>query len=462
MTTIADGNSGARTATVHRLLLVSYHFPPSEAAGALRWQRLTPIASQFGWEVDAITLAPDLADCVGWERVGDLPPHTQIHGVDSPEPLAGRLEIAAWRAWRGLQRSTAGGGNRSRPSTVHRSEVRWLAGGPRALRRAWNVLLDYARESAWARGAVVAGLQVSERHRHDLVISCGPPHLVHVAGRRLARALKTPFVMDLRDPWSLQTRLHEEVASPLWFHLADREEARCVAQADLIVMNTPLAAAAMQTKWPRSRVLAVMNGWDEEALPCSPWPEQFRIVYAGTIYIDRTPQPFFRAVAGAVRQLGVGPGDFEVRLIGAVEEFGGRSVAGLAAEEGVGDYVRVLPTMPRREVLGEYAQAAMLLTLPQDSHLAIPSKVFEYLRQPCWVLAQTAPQSATGEVLRDTSAFVVAPDDVERTRNILVRCFEEFRAGRRPEPIARDGRFSRAAQGAKLFAALESLLSSAK
>src|ERR1051325_9149782 len=193
MTTIADGNSSARTATVHRLLLVSYHFPPSEAAGALRWQRLTPIASHFGWEVDAITLAPDLADRVGWERVGDLPPHTQIHSVDSPEPLIGRLEIAAWRAWRALRRPAAYPAPRSRPTTFHRSEVRWLSGGPRAFRRAWNVVLDYARESAWARAAVVAGLQVSERHRHDLVISCGPPHLGPVAGRGPPPGLPTPL-----------------------------------------------------------------------------------------------------------------------------------------------------------------------------------------------------------------------------------------------------------------------------
>ncbi|HEV8356812.1 MAG TPA: hypothetical protein VGQ17_08630 [Gemmatimonadales bacterium] len=323
------------------------------------------------------------------------------------------------------------------------------------------MLLNYVRENAWARAAVVTGSQVAERHHYDLVISCGPPHLVHVAGRRLARALKVPFVMDLRDPWSLQTRLHEEVASPLWFRLADREEARCVGQADLIVMNTPLAAAEMQAKWPGRRVLAVMNGWDEEALPCSDWPDQFRVIYAGSIYIDRTPRPFFQAVAGAVRQLGIGPEEFEVRLIGEVEEFGGQSVAGLAAAEGIGDYVRVLPTMPRRETLREYSEAAMLLSLPQDSHLAIPSKVFEYLRQPCWVLAQTTPDSATGEVLRDTSAFVVAPDDVARTREILVRCFEEFRTGRRPEPIARDGRFSRAAEAARLFTALESLVGNA-
>jgi hypothetical protein len=449
---------GVAAAAVRRILLVSYHFPPSEAAGALRWQRLTPLAARLGWEVDAITLAPDLADSIGWERVAELPPSTQIHGVDKPEPLIGRLELAARRAWRTLHPAETVGGGPKRPTSFHRTEVGWLSGGPRALLRALNVLLSYARENAWARAAVESGLEIAARHPHDLVISCGPPHLVHVAGRRLAQALKVPFVMDLRDPWSLQTRLHEEVASPLWFRLADWEEARCVAQADLVVMNTPLAAAEMQAKWPRSRVMAVMNGWDEEPLPSSPWPDQFRVVYAGSIYIDRTPQPFFRAVAGAVRHLGIGPEEFQVRLIGTVEAFGGQSVAGLAAAEGIGEYLRVIPTMPRRETLREYSQAAVLLSLPQDSHLAIPSKVFEYLRQPCWVIAQTTPDSATGEVLRGTSAFVVSPDDVERTQEILVRCFEEFQAGRRPEPIAREGRFSRAAEGAKLFTALESLV----
>lgn len=441
-----------------RVLLVSYHFPPSEAAGALRWQRLAPLAARSGWQLDALTLAPGLADRVDWERVGELPPTTNIHGVTLPEPLVGRLELAAWRAWRTLRRSPRPGGEETGPATIHRTEVGWLAGGPRGFRRAWNVLLDHARQDAWSRAAIRTGLRVAERSHPDIVISCGPPHLAHEAGRRLARALKTPFVMDMRDPWSLQTRLQEEMASPLWYSLAARGEARCVADADLIVMNTPRAAAAMQAKWPQNQMLSVMNGWDAEALPRSPWPEQFRVVYAGAIYIDRTPQPFFRAVASAVRQLGVGPGEFEVRLIGSVGAFGGRSVADLAAEDGIGDYIRVLPAMPRREILGEYSQAAMLLSLPQDNQLAIPSKIFEYIRQPCWVLAQTTPDSATGDLLRGTSAFVVAPDDVARTTEILVRCFGEFRAGHRPEPIAQAGKFSRASEGAKLFEALGSLV----
>jgi hypothetical protein len=112
-----------------------------------------------------------------------------------------------------------------------------------------------------------------------------------------------------------------------------------------------------------------------------------------------------------------------------VDQFGGNSVIQLAREEGVGDYVKVLPAIPRQEVLQEYSEAAILLSLPQDTQLAIPSKVFEHVRQPCWVMAQTAADSATGEVLHGTSAFVVDPSDSAATADILVQWYGEFRAG---------------------------------
>jgi hypothetical protein len=231
-----------------------------------------------------------------------------------------------------------------------------------------------------------------------------------------------------------------------------------MAEASLVVMNTPKAAAAMATKWPGAEVISVMNGWDDEPIPKSPWPSQFRVVYAGSIYIDRSPQPLFRAVAEAVQRLGATPADFQVRLIGSVGMFGTTSVMELAREEGVAEYVQVLPAMPRNDVLQQYSEAAILLSLPQDTQLAIPSKVFEHIRQPAWVLAQSARDSATGDVLNGTSAFVVEPHDSEAITEILVRCYGEFRAGRRPEPIAVEGRFSRASEGARLFEAFEALV----
>jgi hypothetical protein len=260
--------------------------------------------------------------------------------------------------------------------------------------------------------------------------------------------------MDMRDPWSLQFRLQEDQASPLWFSLAARAEARCVREAGLIVMNTPIAAEAMSAKWPSARVMSVYNGWDDEPLTTLPWPKQFRVLYAGSIYIDRTPGPLFQAVARVVNQLNLTPADFEVRIIGSVP---GALLDSLAREAGIGGFVNVIPPMPRKQVLQEYAEAAVLLSLPQDSYFAIPSKVFEYMRQPCWIVAQTEGRSATGDVLAGTSAFVVNPGETDRLAEILSNCYREFRAGRRPAPIAQHGRFSRRTEGERFMTALEEL-----
>lgn len=445
--------------SARRLFLISYHFPPSEEAGALRWQRLAPIAVERGWSVEAFTLAPGVPRRIDWERVNELPPTVRIHGVVEPVPYLARAERGLYQAWRVLRRrirQNGGPASAGRPASVRQEEIRWFTGGVRSLVRASNVLVSHEREMAWAREAVVAGRRAGAVHPPALIVSCGPPHQVHEAGRRLARHFRVPFVMDMRDPWSLQFRLQEDHASPLWFRLAHRAEARCVAEADLIVMNTPIAAEAMRAKWPSARVMSVYNGWDAEPLVSLHWPHQFRIVYAGSIYIDRSPGPLFQAVSRVVQRLKLSPADFQVRFIGEVPE---DLMDTLARDANIPGYVQVIPPIPRKQVLREYAEAAVLLSLPQDSYFAIPSKVFEYMRQPCWIVAQTEGRSATGDVLAGSAAFVAAPEEIGRLAGFLQRCYREFRSGNRPAPIAQDGRFSRRVEGERFMGALEELVS---
>jgi len=51
--------------------------------------------------------------------------------------------------------------------------------------------------------------------------------------------------------------------------------------------------------------------------------------------------------------------------------------------------------------------------------MAIPSKVFEYMRYEAWLLALAEPRSATAQLLRDTPADVVRPDDVDALAGVL-------------------------------------------
>jgi hypothetical protein len=64
-----------------RILLLSYHFPPAETAGALRWQKLaTPLAAA-GWTLDVVTRDLEEVSNSGRRALVSLPTETRVFVV---------------------------------------------------------------------------------------------------------------------------------------------------------------------------------------------------------------------------------------------------------------------------------------------------------------------------------------------------------------------------------------------
>jgi glycosyltransferase involved in cell wall biosynthesis len=462
----------ARAAS-HRLLLISYVFPPAQASGSLRWQKLSHFVAERGCALDVVTLDPSCLDSPDLERLADLAPGTRVYGVPAPSLPIGELVRAAWGLYRGLRArlrrvrmgsaasESASGGSvaEARPGSFARKEVRWSLGSPRGFIRAYSVWFESAFSDRWARAAAALAERLIEPGVHTAIITSGPPHTAYEAGRRLSRATGLPFVMDMRDPWSLAERLLEYVATPLWLRLAARGERRAVSQAALVVTNTEPFRVAMCRVYPEAahRVITVMNGSDEGPLPPSRQDERFLIAYAGAIYLDRDPRLVFRAVARLIAEFELTPQAIGLELIGHVDRYGAVPVSDIAREEGLSEFVRIQPPRPHRAALEFLARATVLVSLPQDNDLAIPAKIFEYVRFDAWVLVMATPESATGLLLRDSGADVVAPDDLEEIVRTLRMRFLQHRRGIRPTRVATDGRFSRRVQAELLLDAIESL-----
>jgi hypothetical protein len=278
-----------------------------------------------------------------------------------------------------------------------------------------------------------------------------------VAGQRLTRGSALPLVLDLRDPWSLVERIPDDLSRRTWLWLAAPEEQRAVEAAALVVMNTPLARDAMRARHPgrADRIRAVLNGCDDEPLPPPRPGRRFVIAYLGTIYLDRDPTLLFRATARVAHELGLGPGDLSIEFMGEAGDVRGVPTEAIAEREGAAPYFRRHPPAPRAAAMEFLAGASLLVNLHQDSRMAIPSKIFEYVRFPAWVLALAEPGSASELALRGTAALVVPPGDVDAIASALRHCIVEFRAGKRPEPVAHGSALSRRAQAALLFDALD-------
>jgi len=323
----------------------------------------------------------------------------------------------------------------------------------------YHAWLDFARLGPWVGDATDAGVTLFDSRIHRAVISCGPPHLTHMAALAISRRCSVPFVADLRDPLALVERLPAHIASPTWYRVAQGLEHRILTGADLVVMNTEPARDAMAARHRESseKIICVMNGTDEEKVPNPPRP-RFVAAYAGSIYLDRDPAPFFRAAARVVRDLGLSPERFSIEFVGNVASYSGVRLAGIAEQEGVGPYVRLWASRPRDEVLSFLAAASLLLSLPQDSELAIPSKIFDYMQFDATLLALAEPTSATARLLTGTGARCVSPTDIDGIASVLDQSYQDYVAGNRPRALGGVDRFTRRYQAQLLLQRINELV----
>jgi glycosyltransferase involved in cell wall biosynthesis len=469
MQLLAD-RPGSAAQNQRRLLLVSYVFPPDPTVGARRWAKLAHFATARGWGLDVITRKPDQITPQGQRVLDELPAGVRVFAVPAaPLPFA-RAEHAALQLYRRLRRprasATVGSANPAapaaaslRPETVARSDVRWSLRSPRSILRAFWVWRDVTHLERWSRNAFVEGREIAQPGVHKAVITSGPPHWTHLAGRRLAASIGVPFVMDMRDPWSLFEHLLERLASPLAHYYTGTRERRNVEAAALVVANTEQARRAMSAKYPHvaPRIIAITNGVDDDPIPRPRPTSKFIIAYAGTVYVFSDLRHVMRAARRVITELSLTPDQFGIELVGHFDGPSGVPASQMAGEEQVSDFVSVDGYRPPAEVAERLARASLLVTLPgTNPFTTIPAKVFECMRFNAWLLALSDRGSATDTLLEGTTADVVPASDVDGIAAAIQRRVVAFqRDGTRPSPIAADERFTRAAQARILFDAID-------
>lgn len=446
---VSPGGSPSRP----RLLLVSFTFPPSPYVGALRWQRMATYVAERGWGLDVITLDPNDLPTPDWSRLDDLPPGTRVFGVANREPLPHVAQRMLWRLLRGPKKGgpiDVSGRESAAPQTkeaqVNRS----------ALVRAHMARLEYGQMKRLARNAARLAASIIEPDVHEAVISSGPHHMAHEAGRLAARQASLPLVTDFRDVWATYRGMPDEYASKTWLRLADRAERRVIAEAALVVVNTIPFHDLMCSRYPdrAERFITIMNGWDEETIPPSRHGGRFVVATSGSLYAGRDPRILFDGVASVVRQLGLEPTDIGIEVVGDTT-YGTVPVTDLAAAAGIGEFVTVRGRHPRAAALEMLTPAALLVDLPQVTPLAIPAKLFEYMQFSAWLLSLTERGSAIDRLLEDSGAFVVEPNDATRVAAVIRECYDRYARGERPTPLARGGRYSRREQAGLFLDALE-------
>jgi hypothetical protein len=439
-------------ASSRRVLLLTASYPPRTEVGAARWEGFTPFLVNAGWGVDVVIEAPSDAVAQDWERLARLPSDVRVLGTAHRRPWWHQAII---RARAPFKRNGSG-------SDGHAESYSYVAASP-TLRTGLREAVGAAVHSWQSRQGVVdltqvAGALADERHR--VVISSGPPHFTHVAAAQVARRHRIPHVIDLRDPWALPN-----TASRLERMLPDMQltqhEAPTLASAALIITNTAAAERVLIDRFPelRDRIRCMPNGSDVEPVSGDVLtrPARFQIAHCGSLYLDRDPRPFLRAVGRVRAQLGLGPDDLKVVFMGAPARVAGRSLTELAAEAGLDGLFEERAAGTRDEARQLLRESTMAVAFQGETRTQVPAKVFEYVAFPVWLLALVGSESATADMVANSDAIVLDIDDEAGTAQAIESCYRQFRNSIVPRPVGYDGRFSRARQADRLLAELNQL-----
>jgi len=362
---------------VRRLLIVTYHFPPSAASGGFRMLGFARHLPKHGWDVSVV--APP---SMPWEAVD--------RGLEEQIPL----ETATFRP----------------PFPDNR------------------ILRKFVGQPAWLPRAARACAAALRAHPADAVLTSGPPHCVHTLGLYLKRRYGLPWAADFRDPW-IANSYDPGDGRGVWGQLAARVERAVLRSADTVVANAPLAAELLRGAYPeqRSKIVSITNGYDEEnfAGRSVSTSEEFTddvidIVHTGSLYMGRDPRPLLDAISDLGTDTGPGQEPFRLCLYGMNED---SKLATEIEHRGLGATVQIIGQVPYFHALQAMMRARILLLLDTPGRrIGVPAKLYEYIGAGRPILALGERGGDLEWVLDESgvSHRIVPPDDRDGIGQALV------------------------------------------
>lgn len=397
-----------------KVLIVSFHFPPTNSIAAVRVGKFAKYLPQFGWEPVVLT-------------AGDVREYSQSLPLEVKEARVHRVPYSILAS--GISHKL-GQGHDTVPQQTSRVPswrriIYRLLGLGRPVFALPAIRMLALEPVGWHRPAVRMGLEILGRQKIDAIFSSYGPSVAHMVASRLHRESGIPWVAEFRDLWSLNHNVRK--VQP--FHSFEKRLERKVTKSSelLITVSEPLAdqLGALHSK----KAVTIPNGFDQEDyLDDVPLTAAFTITYTGNIYPGRQdPSPLFEALARLNGKERLSPDRFEVRF------FGGSTLVSLLPAirryrlEGI---VKICGPVPFKESVRRQKESTVLLSLgwcdPTQKGV-YTAKVFEYLgaRRPILGIGLTG--DVVDELLEETGTGVMLShaDDVEALLSQWLSEFEQ-------------------------------------
>lgn len=350
-----------------KVLIITYHWPPSGGITVLRCLKFVKYLRYFGWEPVVFTAKNPSYQFLDHHNEKDIPDGIEIHKVPIFEPINAFKAFSGRKKEQPLQNITT-------TSTTEKGPMdkigMWVRG---------NFFIPDARYR-WIRPSVKYLQDYLEDHKIDAILTDGPPHTNTVIGMRLAQQFGIPWLADFQDPWT-QVDYYKK------FPIGKRAD-RIHRELEQEVFRTASKITIASPTWKEdlesigaSDVDVIYYGYDEtDFSDYKPRPNgKFTIFHGGLMGSDRNPRALFGVLQRLLEEWPEWRERLEIKLAGEVDH----EVVQALKECGLYDQANIMGMIPRKEVMRCYEEASLLLlpiNIAENAQGRIPGKLFEMLR----------------------------------------------------------------------------------
>jgi hypothetical protein len=414
-----------------KILLISYHFPPSTAVGGLRIAHFAKYLPLYGWKTYVLTIKDKYLKTLDTGRLGESPVEKIYKAGHLPTVRQGYLGLKNlyYRVFRKKQMTreeiegTYSAANNPSPGRENL--------GPKFKRFVISLLTLPDGERNWVMPAVFRAVREIKRENIDCIMTSSPPYSVQLVGLLVKMITGVRWIADFRDPWISSGPKRLYATSALSTKIEIWLEKQVIQNADLVLTTTGRLRGNFMESYaslPESKFLHITNGFDGEIasqLEHLKKYADFTFTYTGSLYIGRSPEPVFKAIHELAGEGKVNLDTIKVKLVGSCQYIDGRPIFDVIHAYGLDSAVEVIDTVPYFKALEIIKQSHVALLLAPGQPFQIPAKVFDYMGLGTKILALTE-EGATWDLITSTgtgSAFY--PADIEGIKEFIYQSMSD-------------------------------------
>ena len=346
-----------------KVLVVTYYWPPSGGPGVQRVLKFCKYLPEYGWEPVILTV-----------KDGEYPAmdDTLLHeSKDIETHLSHAFSFYSIFNWfTGGKSVPSHQLSKSKNDTFFTKIARWVR---------YNLVVPDGR-IGWYSGAVKKGRELLCSQNFDLIFSSGPPHSVHLIGRKLAKKSGTNWVADFRDPWTDGFYYLENPRNNLTTWIDGLLEKKVLRDCDGLITVSPGFESLLNSRLPiKFKSTVIYNGFDQDDFPKGRLErkniDQIVISHTGSLSKSQNPFGLFESIKShneSNKGLKI-----IIQLVGSIHP----NIIETINKMNMQKYVFILPYQPHQKVIRKLINSDFIFLVVPDQNKnegIIPGKLFEY------------------------------------------------------------------------------------